>query len=137
MMKPVLLDTHAWVWYALADSQLSSAAKKAADEALAKGILHVATISLWEISMLAKKGRITLGRPCQEWLKDAISIPPMHVVALTPEIAAESAEISQALFDPADSMIMAIARVDGFTLVTRDRKMLDYAKKHVVATVAA
>jgi PIN domain nuclease of toxin-antitoxin system len=38
--------------------------------------------------------------------------------------------------DPADRLIVASARVEGLTLVTRDKRILGYGKDHHVRTLA-
>ena len=57
----LLLDTHSWLWaqLGLAD-RLSRAAKAAVDAAADGGRLRVSVISVWELAMLEKRGRISL-----------------------------------------------------------------------------
>ena len=49
---------------------------------------------------------------------------------LTPAVAIESARLPEfGHRDPVDQILVATARVTGATLVTRDRRILDYAAK--------
>jgi PIN domain nuclease of toxin-antitoxin system len=53
---------------------------------------------------------------------------------LTPEIAMSCHLLSGFHSDPIDRMLVATARIEGLTLVTRDRAILDYAAQgHVRA----
>jgi PIN domain nuclease of toxin-antitoxin system len=52
------------------------------------------------------------------------------IVPLSPSIAVESWELPGTFHaDPADRIIVATARVTGATLLTRDRRILDYAAR--------
>jgi len=54
----ILLDTHAWIWWASQSPKLSAAAEQAiANEAE----VGVAVISCWEVAMLVDKGRLKAG----------------------------------------------------------------------------
>ncbi|WP_215884319.1 type II toxin-antitoxin system VapC family toxin [Acidithiobacillus sulfurivorans] len=56
MSDALILDTHAWVWYAEGSKgQLPSAVLAAIDQARLGNRLHVSSISVWEIGMLCAK----------------------------------------------------------------------------------
>jgi PIN domain nuclease of toxin-antitoxin system len=61
--------------------------------------------------------------------------PPLALATLTPEIAVESNGLpGQFHSDPVDRIITATARIEGMTVVTRDRQILAYAAQgHVSA----
>ena len=57
----VVIDTHILLWGVSGSSELSTAAKKAIDQALNSGSeVLISSISAWEIAMLVNKGRLTL-----------------------------------------------------------------------------
>lgn len=133
----LLLDTHAWVWMLegrddLAGSQIAAEIEAASEDSK----LLLASISLWEIAMLESKGRIGFRIPCQQWLMNAVDLPGLSLVPITPSIAADSARLPGEFHgDPADRLIVASARHTRSTLVTRDRAILDYgAQGHVRTT---
>lgn len=137
-MSALLLDTHTWIWYMNGDAELGSSAKKAITAALRSNAVHLAAISLWEICMLNKKQRIVLGMPCLEWINRSIELTRIRVLPLTPEIADESCDLPGEFHgDPADRMIVATARVEGLTLITRDAKMLTYSRSKYISTMKA
>jgi PIN domain nuclease of toxin-antitoxin system len=88
--------------------------------------------------MLASRYRIVLGKPTAEWVEEALLAPGLSLEPLTPTVAVESCHLPAGFrSDPADHMIVATARVLGATLMTRDRRILDYAAQgHLMATAA-
>jgi PIN domain nuclease of toxin-antitoxin system len=57
---------------------------------------------------------------------------------LLPQVAVEAAPLPETFHrDPADRLIVATARVANATLMTRDRRILDYAARGHLAAVAA
>jgi PIN domain nuclease of toxin-antitoxin system len=136
--RPVLLDTHIWLWLAAGTAPLRSGAREAIGIAASRGILKVAAISIWEIALLASRNRIVLGKPTSEWVEDALLAPGLSLEPLSPKIAIESCHLPAGFrSDPVDNLIVATARVIGATLMTRDRRILEYADEgHVVAVAA-
>jgi PIN domain nuclease of toxin-antitoxin system len=116
----IVLDTHAWLWWLTAPEHLSDAAQEAIDQARSIG---VSTLSAWEISMLASRGRISLDREVGLWVRQALadarieSLAPNSVVA----VAAGLLDAKSFPGDPADRLIYATARSAEATLITRDR----------------
>jgi PIN domain nuclease of toxin-antitoxin system len=89
--------------------------------------------------MLSAKGRLNLDMPTHSWIEQSLSHPAMRLVALDdPAIAVESNELPGDFHaDPADRLLVATARIGGYTLVTRDQKILDYGKAGHVNVLAA
>ena len=126
----ILMDTHIWIWLMegnpmLAGSKVLSMIEQAAES----GILSVSASSVWEIGMLEAKTRISFNVPCMEWIHKALSFPGLQLAPLTPEIAIESTRLPDDFHgDPADRMIVATARMNDVSLITKDKKILEYAK---------
>jgi len=88
----------------------------------------VSVMSIWEVSMLEDRGRITLDRPCWEWVEYASATPGQRLVPISPRIAFEASRLPGLIHgDPADRIIAATARDLGARLLTRDDKLLQYA----------
>lgn len=134
-----LLDTHAWIWIQHAgQGELSRESIRAIEDGARRGTLLLSVISVWEISMLVAKGRITLGMPLMDWTREALRTPGLSLVPLTPEIAVESTRLPGDFHgDPADRIIVATARETGAAIVTRDRHILTYGKRALVRTIRA
>jgi PIN domain nuclease of toxin-antitoxin system len=135
----LLLDTHCWLWAQLGlVQQLSRAALEAIRSAESEGNLRISVISIWELAMLEKRGRVALPMNVRTWVDQALSKPGIAVTPLTPEIMIESVHLPGEVHgDPADRMLAATARVLGATLVTHDDKLLGYSRQRHVRALEA
>jgi PIN domain nuclease of toxin-antitoxin system len=116
----------------------TTAARNAIERAAAAGALRIAAISLWEIALLAARGRIVLGKSVGLWLDEALADPGPAIDPLSPRVAVEAWSLPEAFHrDPADRLIVATARVVNATLMTRDRRILDYAARGHLTAIAA
>jgi PIN domain nuclease of toxin-antitoxin system len=127
----ILLDTHTWIWSHSATKLLSDDVKKWIKKTLADQ-RAIASISIWEFAMMVVKGRINVKIDPKLWLDNAIKNSGLKVIELSPEIAIESCKLPGDFHkDPADQIIVATARIHNLTLLTKDRKILQY--RHVNA----
>lgn len=122
----ILLDTHVWVWWVQGDTRLAARAIEALDRQ-GEGEIGVHVISCWEIAMLHARNRLMLPESLEEWLAHALGYPGVREVSLTAKSAVASCCLPGNFHkDPADRMLVAAAMELGVTLVTADRKILDY-----------
>lgn len=121
----VLLDTHVLLWWQAESAHLSKKARKLIEEASNR---LVSPVSFWEIAMLIEKGRVELDRPTAVWVNDFLSTDRVAVAELTSAIAVAAGEISAFHGDPADRMIVASAMAVAVPLVTKDKKIRDWAR---------
>jgi len=122
----ILLDTHTWIWAHSATKLLSDNVKKRI-KITQTDQRAIASISIWEFAMMVAKGRINVKIDAKRWLNDAISNSGLRVIDLTPEIAIESCNLPGKFHkDPADRIIVATARTQNLTLLTKDRKIIEY-----------
>ncbi len=136
--QQLLLDTHIWFWLVLGAGNLSPATRSTIVAAAATGNLRIAPITLWEIALLVSRNRIVLGQPTIQWVRQAVVASFVTLEPLTAEIAVESWELPGPFHqDAADRLIVATARVTGAELMTRDRRILDYAARGHVGAVPA
>ena len=123
----ILLDTCALIWIA-DDHPVLPAALTAVERAVSAGELYLSPVSAWEIGMLVRRGRLVLDVSAEVYVSRAFSRPGVQIAALTPEIAVRSSHLPGTLHsDPADRMLIATAMLMGLKLMTRDRRILDYA----------
>ncbi len=117
----IILDTHAWVWWATESRHLSLRARRAIADADELGI---SVISCWEVAMLVAKGRLGFNQPVELWIERALEFPRMNVLPLTPTIATMAASLPAPFHgDPADRMIVATCRKIEAPLITKDRAL--------------
>lgn len=130
MAGPLILDTHVWFWFAETNRRLDrSSALAVIRSALEENRLAVSVISVWELAMLESKGRLSLRPNGPQWIDEALALPELQLLPLTPRIAVESTRLPGDLHgDPADRMIVASARVLAGTIVTADGKIIAYGQ---------
>lgn len=128
--EPLLLDTHVLVWVMGGQHRrMPEGVAERIERASRAGRVRVSAISAWEIAMLEAKGRLSLSRPVDAWLSDALRAPGCRLLELTPSIAVASTRLPGEFGgDPADRIIVASARMAGAVLVTADRAIVDYAR---------
>ena len=120
----IVLDTHAWIWWASDPDRLSQKALKTIDTA---GRLAVAAISCWEFAMLVEKGRIAVDRNPVDWMEQSFDDLGIELLPLTPVVAVRSAQLGRGFDgDPADRQIVATSLVHSASLITRDEKIRDF-----------
>jgi PIN domain nuclease of toxin-antitoxin system len=132
------LDTHVWIWLMLANPELTDRGRQVINRAAASGRLRIAAISVWEAALLASRGRVVVDRPLAQWIMEAVSAPGLLIEPLLPQIAVEASSLPETFHrDPADRLIVATARVENATLMTRDQRILDYAARGHLTAIAA
>ena len=126
-MTRFLLDTCAVIWIANGDPLRGPAAGEL-PQAYADGDgLAVSPMCAWEIAMLAAQGKIALSLAPDIWFERFCALPGVMLAAMPPSVLLASCALPGAPpADPADRILAATARTFGHTLVTRDRRLLDY-----------
>ena len=98
------------------------------DAAMESGVLYVSPITAWEIGLLTIKNRIALHYEPQMWFERLLQAGA-KLAPLTPAILIASSFLPESrLRDPADRILAATARDQGWRLVTRDGPLLAYAE---------
>lgn len=123
----ILLDTHVWLWWLHDPSRLSDQVKAAiAVEESQNGIL-VSTISVWEIAVKSSIGKLTLPLALDEWYAMAQAYPGVMIEPLLPLDTIASTQLPGEFHkDPADRILIAIARRYDIALATFDTQILNY-----------
>jgi PIN domain nuclease of toxin-antitoxin system len=134
-VEPLLLDTHIWIWLVRGEGRIAEDILELIFAAAGAGSMFLSVMSIWELSLLDAKGRITLNVPCLTWVRTALDRSGAVTVPLTAEVAVSCHQLPGQLHsDPVDRVLVATARIEGLTLVTRDRAILEYAAQgHVRA----
>ncbi|WP_319422313.1 type II toxin-antitoxin system VapC family toxin [Pleurocapsa sp. FMAR1] len=129
----IVLDTHIFVWLNQNDPRLTNYHRQVIEKEREYG-LGISTISLIEIARLVSAERIILPLPIQEWFEIALSQEGIILISITPAIAVEAQTLPGDFHkDPADRIIVATARVSNISVVTVDKKILDYSFVKTIA----
>lgn len=116
-----VVDTHAWIWWLSEPVRLGARARRTLDGAKRIGVPAICCL---EVAVLASRGRMTLDRPLLEWLHDALAVPRVDLLPLSPAVAVKAAALPASFpGDPADRLIVATAQIESAPLVTRDDRI--------------
>ncbi len=123
----LLVDTHVLLWWLDNPSQLSEAAATAIRDGA--NVVYVSAATVWEIVIKKTLGRLDAPDNLDEVLREcrftSLPITVAHALAVQ--------AIPMRHRDPFDRMLVAQARAEGMTIVTRDLKVLEYAVPNIVA----
>src|SRR5882762_3016059 len=134
----LLLDTHVWVHYINATPGLKAETIRTIDAARGSGLVFISVISIWEIALLVRLRRLALHASVPQWTEQALTLPGTSLLPFTPNIAIESVDLPEPMHkDPSDRILVASARIERLTLVTRDRDILAFAKATRLACLQA
>jgi PIN domain nuclease of toxin-antitoxin system len=114
----LLLDTHALLWFHLADPQLSAAARVAImDLANEK---WVSPASYWEVAIKVSTGKYVLAQPYEDFMRNAIDANGFQYLHILPRHTAALVPMPYHHRDPFDRLLIAQAQTEAMTIVSND-----------------
>lgn len=119
-----LLDTHTALWALDTPELLTASARKA----VLSGPNVLSVITYWEVMLKSMKGTLDVGDP-RAWWFDALEQLVATPLPLRPQHIAGVYALPPIHKDPFDRMLIAQASSEGFTLVTMDAEIAQYASK--------
>jgi PIN domain nuclease of toxin-antitoxin system len=127
----LLLDTHVWIWSVEGDTRrVGRRTRQLLAKAEADDAIRVSPLSVFEVAALHTAGRLRLGVPRERWIDHALAAGGVRLAPFSAGIATDAGAITRdALADPIDRLLVASARQLDATLLTSDRRILDYATK--------
>ncbi len=115
----LLLDTHAFLWWASDSRRLGREAREAI---AAAEVVWVSAASGWEVVIKQGIGRLRLG----DSFVSMVSGSDFDELPVTLRHTERIAGLPPHHTDPFDRMLVAQAQVEGATLVTHDRQLAAY-----------
>jgi PIN domain nuclease of toxin-antitoxin system len=114
----LLLDTHAFLWYALNDPQLSSSARVLILDP-SNGVL-VSPASYWEIAIKISVGKYALHEPYEAFMRRAIFGNGFGILSIEPKHTAVLTTLPIHHRDPFDRLLIAQAMVEQVPILGAD-----------------
>jgi len=127
----LLLDTHIWLWSTLEPQRLTRRVDKALVDSANE--LWLSPVSVGELIVLLRKGRLTLPSDVAAWVAKTIEDLQLTEAPLTVEVALAVGSINFPHGDPADHFLAATAKVFELTLVTADEHLIHLPGIRVLA----
>ncbi len=120
----LLLDTHVFMWWDSDHSRLSPDALAACKSSV--NSLHLSLASVWEMQIKHQLGKLPIGQPLVDLLRDHQTRNALRLEAVTlPDIPALS-PLPPHHRDPFDRILIAQAKRGGFQLVSCDPEIAKY-----------
>jgi PIN domain nuclease of toxin-antitoxin system len=121
----IVPDTHVWIWWVDDNPRLKRSVRDKIDSEID---IRISAISLLEIATAVSLARLTLKPSAQQWLEIAQAAKQIRIEPLSAELCLDSVTLPGEFHrEPADRLIVALARKINVELVTADRKILAYS----------
>ena len=117
----LLLDSHVALWWESGDGTLSAAARKAIEDPTRAAWCSAA--SVWELAINVRSGKLILD---VSGLINGLDTNGIGIASVDGLDAVAGGSLGWSHNDPFDRMIVAQALRRGWTIVTRDRAILDF-----------
>lgn len=121
----ILLDTHALLWWALDPDKLSEQAVRATERMEDEGG-YASSISIWEIGLKAKNGKIELPITVDELARRIERGGVVDLVPVDTTTWLRSLSLDWSHRDPADRVIVATALRAEVPILTKDRILHEF-----------
>ena len=127
----LLLDTHTLLWFISGNLDLSPTSRKLIEGT--ENEKFVSAASIWETAIKVSIGKMSLMAPFDDIFPRQLEINGFDLLPVKIEHSSIVATLPFHHRDPFDRMLIAQARHEGFTFVSRDRHVAPYGVPHIVA----
>lgn len=124
-----LLDTHAFLWWISESPEIPRALVKKLGHA--SGGVYFSVVSIWEIGLKLRIGKLQLPEPLDTYLLKQIQANRIEVLPLHAPHVFKSLELPSHHRDPFDRMLVAQALSENLAFVSRDKALRAYPAKIV------
>jgi PIN domain nuclease of toxin-antitoxin system len=124
---PVLLDTHAFLWWCEDSPELSANARKA----IAKEDCFVSMASFWEIAIKLSLGKLVLPAAIERYLPDQMSLNGFETLEISFRQTMGTATLPWRHRDPFDRLLAAQSLEEKIAIVSRDPVFDAYGVKRI------
>lgn len=114
----LLLDTHVFLWSLSDTPHLTRDIRDVIRDP--GNDVYVSVVTLWELSIKAKLGKIELPGPAETWLPRAAEETGFETVEISAAHAVTAGQLPLHHGDPFDRLLVAQAMIERLTLASRD-----------------
>jgi PIN domain nuclease of toxin-antitoxin system len=122
----VVLDTCALIWWSLDPDKLSQRAKEAFQQMEQEKNGLVPSTAIWEIAIKNKNHKLDLGVSIDDYIATLKKSNVIRIVPIDEDIWLESVKLEWEHRDPADRVVVAVAKRSQAAIITADRKIASF-----------
>jgi PIN domain nuclease of toxin-antitoxin system len=122
----IVLDTCALIWWSLDPDRLSQAAKDACNQMEKEKNGLVPSIAIWEIAIKIKNKKLDLGVDLNEYVASLKKSSVVRIVPIDADLWLESVKLEWTHRDPADRIVVALAKINQASIITADREIREF-----------
>lgn len=127
----VILDTCALLWWSLDPDKLSDSALVAIEqmEKTKNGITP--SMAIWEIAIKVKNKKLDLGVPLDTYVTKLKQSDVIQIIPVDEDILIKSVNLQWSHRDPVDRIMVAIAKYNSFSIITKDSGIREFYNKTI------
>ncbi|MGL5058662.1 MAG: type II toxin-antitoxin system VapC family toxin [Microcoleus sp.] len=122
----VVLDTCALIWWSLDPDKLSQRAKEACQQMEQEKNGLVPSTAIWEIAIKSKNHKLDLGVSIDDYIATLQKSNVIRVVPIDEDIWLGSVKLEWEHRDPADRVVVTLAKINQAAIITADRKIASF-----------
>jgi PIN domain nuclease of toxin-antitoxin system len=112
----VLLDTHAFLWWVIDDSQLSDTAKAVIADPI--NTIYFSVVSAWEIIIKERTGKLSLPEPPETYIPSRLASNRLGTLTVEMQHVLKIASLPDHHRDPFVRLLIAQSQIENIPLLT-------------------
>jgi PIN domain nuclease of toxin-antitoxin system len=123
----LLLDTHVFIWWSGEPGKLSEKALDACENSSNRLILSI--VSIWEMQIKMQLGKLKLKHSLKDLVENQQDVNGLQILPVSPNHIFMLDNLPMHHSDPFDRLLISQAIEEKLLLVSKDKKISDYAVK--------
>lgn len=122
----IVFDTCALIWWSLDPDKLSPRSKEACYQMEQQKNGLVPSTAVWEIAIKIKNKKLDLGVDIDDYIATLKKSNVIRIIPINEEIWLESVKLEWEHRDPADRVVVAVAKINQAPIITADRTIASF-----------
>ncbi|MBD2775575.1 type II toxin-antitoxin system VapC family toxin [Iningainema tapete] len=122
----IVLDTCALIWWSLDPDKLSQRAREACYQMEQEKNGLVPSTAIWEIAIKIKNHKLDLGVDLDDYIATLKQSNVIRIIPIDEEIWLASVKLEWEHRDPADRVVVAVAKKNQAAIITADQKIASF-----------